>query len=123
MSTASGGSSDATLRITGPGITTDELRLLVAQAAGDQTPAAVAANVFDDLVAELGDRQQVARFLSGVATENEWPIIVNLGAKAVCIPPADWSAERTADFVAGVHESLTAEFGAITAATPDDFQR
>jgi hypothetical protein len=123
MGMESGGATEGIHRASGRGVTADDLRALVADAAGKQVPAAVTQDAFDALVVELGDRQKLAQFLSDVATENEWPIIVQMGGQSACLPPADWSQERTRDFVAGLHESLAAEFGNIAAVTPDSLPR
>ncbi len=123
MGMESSGATEGLHRVSGPDVTADDLRVVVADAAGKQVPVAVTQDALDALVAELGDRQKLGQFLSDVATENEWPIIVQLGGQSAFLPPADWSLERTADFVAGWHESLAAEFGHVVAVTPDSFPR
>lgn len=75
------------------------------------------------LAAEInGDTSAAVRVLYQLAEKHDRPVGLNYPTgpgttRTAFLPPPGWSPERLAGYVAGQHENLTAQFGAVARVT------
>jgi hypothetical protein len=108
----------ATPRIlVGPGISA-KASLAPAIAAGGP-PMALTSRMFRMLSDECGGSVTAMAWLAKRVSYATKPTLVNLEmdsgeSKTIVLAPRDWTQEKTAGFIAGLHDEIEAEFGHVS---------
>jgi hypothetical protein len=82
------------------------------------SPMMLGPGMFHDLVRLTGGGEETVRFVADLARELGRPIVLNVpqpdgSSSSVAIGPPDWSQEKVAGYVGGMHEALAEQFGPV----------